>query len=396
MDISYNELFDIPDGAKLTHCISTTMSMSPEEQLRIICAARGIEKLNIRDITGIILWSKDKFRFYFDDRKTDMLSSSVLGSPYATAALLRMNSAAPTDKAVFHPKIILIRFELDGEAHYRLLISSRNLTSANDVFETGAQFVSAPRRDDAPNHNIHELLEYLQGGESSELTAELKERDLIIPAVKDSSVRITVSGINGRQQDEEFVKLLEAEKARQKKQLYILSPDYETAKEKLESHRVFAPKGIKTHAKLYYLPEENGGTVWLGSCNLSEHAMNGTNVECMAKITNVGKYFSVGNDTFTVFGTECEPVKEAKKYEGASRYGVIEKLAEFVRSSNFGGDDHIKAFKRYSKVEIQPSFAVKGNEEIEYLPLGYPEKDDNNNSRWKKLNKEYIIIASAL
>ena len=394
MNISYNEFFSMPcTEMKMTHLICTTMSMSADEQLRIIACKFGLERICKCDTDRLIEHSKGKFFFYFDDRKTDMQSSDMTGYPKLTAALLDMDKPAPSDSNVFHPKIMLARYAAGDDVSYRALISSRNLTSADDVFETGVMLVSAPRRNDAPNHNIHELLEYLDDPQTKGLADEIKGLDLILPD-ECSSVKITVSGINGQPQDSELVDILKKEENSTEKRLYILSPDYETAQDKLKSHRVYAPKKIKnhenkeTHAKLYYLPDVDGGTVWLGSCNLSDSAMTGKNIECMAKITNVGKYFSVDSDNeiFTVFGTECVRVREARKFDGSARYEVIKKLSEFVQSSEFSGRDYINT-KRFAKVNIETGYTIKGKEVIEYLPLGFPEKYyNNNNTRWRKID----------
>ncbi|WP_294473278.1 hypothetical protein [uncultured Ruminococcus sp.] len=385
MNISYNEFFAMPcTEMKMTHLICTTMSMSAEEQLRIIACKFGVKSICARNSDRLIEHSKGKFFFYFDDRKTDMQCSVMTAFPKLTAALLDMDKPAPSDSNVFHPKIMLARYAAGDDVSYRALISSRNLTSA-DVFETGVMLVSAPRRNDAPNHNIHELLEYLDDPETKELADEIKGLDLILPD-ECSSVKITVSGINGQPQDRELVDILKKEENDTNKRLYILSPDYETAQDKLERHRVYAPQ--KTHAKLYYLPDADGGTVWLGSCNLSDSAMNGKNIECMAKITNVGKYFSVDsdNDIFTVFGTKCERVTEARKFDGSARYEVIKKLSEFVQSSEFSGEDSLKTW-RIAKVQIETRYTIKGKEVIEYLPLGFPEKDNNKDEpRWRNIN----------
>ena len=396
MNISYNEFFSMPcTEMKMTHLICTTMSMSADEQLRIIACKFGVKSICAHNTEWLIEHSKGKFFFYFDDRKTDMQSSDITGYPKLTAALLDMDKPAPSDSNVFHPKIMLARYAAGDDVSYRALISSRNLTSADDVFETGVMLVSAPHRNDAPNHNIHELLEYLNDPETKGLADEIKGLDLILPD-ECSSVKITVSGINGQPQDNELVDILKKEENDTNKRLYILSPDYETAQDKLNSHRVYAPKKIKnhenkeTHAKLYYLPDVNGGTVWLGSCNLSDNAMNGKNIECMAKITNVGKYFSVDsvNDIFTVFGKECVRVREARKFDGSARYEVIKKLSEFVQSSEFSGKDRLKTW-RYAKVIIETRYTIKGKEVIEYLPLGFPENDNEDKPRWRNINIKY-------
>lgn len=388
MCITYKSLFELPTEAELTHCICTTMSMSLEEQLRIVGCACGLSVINKGNSSAASQLCKDKFRFYFDDRKSDMHHSSVFSFPELIAALLEMRRPAPRDKAVFHPKMILVRYVLKEEVYYRLQISSRNLTSEEETFETGAQLVSVPCKDNTSNHNIHDLLIYLDAKKefiTDSMIDELKERNFMIPGSVNSNIKITVSGINGgQQQDSELVELLDNESNTQDKCLYILSPDYETAQEKIDMHRVYAPKEGKTHAKLYYLPEKDGGTVWLGSGNLSDAAMKGSNVECMVKITNSGNYFSVdeSNDTFCAFGNECVRVIKAKEYTGNSRYGVIAKLASFIEKTVFSGKDYFNRV-RISKVSIATTYK-RTSESIQYLPLGY--RDD----KWRDIGTLYV------
>lgn len=463
--IRYEALFDRPGDEVVTDCICTTMSMSNDEMLRILGSYCKLKEIKSSNIGSILDRCKDKFRFYYDARKTNMKSLVSYNDQSVTAAVLKMQRPAPANYDVFHPKIVLVRIQSqskENEYSYRLQVSSRNLTSGTDTFETGVQLESVPC--DTKNHNLDDLLDYLKPNKellvdeffkyfdtasksylnkfikykeeiinSPELTKklsafietiedvnqnrkssnkivivgekkitgakryleklrplledwnkldrmsqELKKLSFVIPCMPDAGTEIIVSGINDKTQHELWDILKNEEKA-----LHILSPDYETGQDMIRSHNVYAPKPAatqKTHAKLYYYPEKD--TLWLGSCNLSEAAMTGKNVECMVKVTNVGGAVTFDNNVFTVFGTECERIQIAKPYEGGSDYGLYEKLADFLEKTEFSGKDHIATF-RFCSIKVDSKFENE-NVEISFLPLGF-----DRNINWQKWdNKE--------
>ncbi len=424
MRISYEDFFVLPEGAEITELICTTMSMDIREQLKILGCRKLDEHVVVSDDYYPVLCDFiSNSYFFFDADKTSVACPDFKFAPRLVAALYAMQYPVTVSTGVFHPKIMLLRYVLAGEVYYRLQVSSRNLTaeSGESTFEVGVQLLGKKSgKIKAKNHNLDELLvrlaDYVKDGQDkkkkdrvSEIAKELKDIVFVLPAKPESDILVSVSGF-GQRQDAALVEQWESENNRNPKRLYILSPDYETKKEQIEIfHRVYAPvwenaeestdsvkesKWRSTHAKLYWWPDKK--TVWLGSCNSSDAAMYGANVECMIRITDINDEITVEDerDTLYVFGIKCERVTEGKEWSDNEEYNLIRLLNRFAERCVITGEDKKITYRKPKvtiKVTDEALDVIEKEEEnpelyLECLPLGMEEEVDGK-TKWKRIER---------
>ncbi len=426
ISITYEQLFDIQDEYEVTELICTTMSFEIDEQIKILgCMMKkaemkrvnenfsGTQNALLSEVTAVI----NKCYFFYDKERTDFKLDKADNYAGLYTALLAMHCPVKAENGVFHPKIILCRYEnKNKKVFYKLLVSSRNLTCLHS-FEVGVQLTGEHNSDpnDKPNHNLCELVKWLAERVSDkEKSDRLKERakelesfSFKAPGKEPKDILIRVSGIDlGQgQQDEELVDQWEKENKSGKsgkKELYILSPDYETDKHQIEEyHNIYYPtqmdenscdqgkttdqnedKGVNTHAKLYYFPGKE--TVWLGSCNSSEAAMKGKNIECMVRIRGIKDDLIKADDEFLwVFERKC--MRYLKGIDNkCDKYKLCKQLSEILDNCEIKGkDERSKDGKRLANISIR-SIKLEEGYRLELLPLGMHEKDNKDESKWQE------------
>lgn len=429
--ISYESFFVLPEGTKVTDLICTTMSLEFEEQLKIIGCMYGKKTIIVGEDAFYPSMKEaiGKCCFFYDvDKANIKIETPVKEDARLVTMLYSMQYPIKMKTAgVFHPKIILLRYELNGEACYRLQVSSRNLTNSNP-FEVGVQLLGVRREGNAvKKHNLDDFLLFLADNVTDDkkerfvnvLAGELAKLDFVLPAKLQNEVVVTVSGITGNAQENELVTQWDRENEGGNQCLRILSPDYETAKEQIEIfHKIYKPfleekgeetKGateiswIPSHAKLYYYPEKK--MVWLGSCNSSKSAMKGTNIECMVRISEVEDEILIEkgeSSVITVFGTKCMRMTEGKGLAGNEEYDLKKLLNQFIEGCSIKGEDSrdINGEKRQVNLVFQfrenAVLALKTMEDkklsLECLPLGMAEKKGEDKSKWERIMRESVKL----
>jgi len=416
MNISFKSFFYLPEGAEIKNIIFTTMSMDISTTAKMLSLAFYPDTTEIKPGT-IRPWiekNKNKIMFFYQNNYSDK-SSGSLNLCDANAVnlepdiriLLKQLCYPVKCKNVFHPKIILLRYcGQDGLSHYRLHVSSKNITESKS-FECGIQLCGeiVNNCSVAANHNLSCFFDFLSKQEmNDEQAAVLKdisgELEKVIFYIPDSNskVQIFVSGEElGIRQDDELINQWENDK-----RLFILSPDYETGQKQFELHHIYGPvndedKFVPTHAKLYYLPQtasdDKTGTLWIGSCNSSEAAMN-KNIECMARIDNVANkvFHKSDDDTLSVFGYKCIRLNESRLK--SSDFNLEWMINAFISAHKFSGTDS-KAANGCRQVSVEilnidKEWSIPEGTNVELLPLGMSESSGNA-TKWKSVLKDTKI-----
>ena len=402
MEISYHKFFKLPEGAGIRDVLWTTMTLDPMEQLRMIACAHGMDSFALDSATREILRGDiGRFRFFYDENTTNMEAWSRLGDAEHAAMLHKMCRPIRREGGVFHPKLILLRYRLKDQARCRLLVSSRNLTEL-DAFEVGVQLEG--EQADAPNHNLHMLLQMLaqQVVEPSEadclraMSEEIAGMRFVSETSPKDEICVTVSGIQSAAnapvvpQCPELVVQWKRENQGGEKLLRILSPDYETAETQFRNHHIYQPEG-NTHAKLYYLPASGGqDRLWLGSCNSSHTAMEGKNVECMVRIAREqipGVSACEEDNTLMVFGRKCSLVTSPGGQKDPASAQLLQDLNRILGELSFSGTegrtgDGKRSVTVFVTFPPQPKNLPDGTT-LTCLPLGMEEKTSNGSKKWK-------------
>lgn len=387
--ICQSSLFNVT-GYTLDYAVCTTMSMDAGAAMKTVVQALHPEMKKVSmELKRILVGAKDKFAFFYDEKSG--INYSDYKADIRLSAYIESFSHAVKAKKVFHPKITLARFINNSDAGhvYRLQVSSKNITSSNS-FETGVQLRSVPKNK-TPNHNLCKFIEILNEAIENKTTkAKLKDicKDLeklsfVLVEDKDNEtdkVHITVSGEELGTTQKELIDAL-----KQPCKMIILSPDYETAQDKLADYHVYAPVGVATHAKLYYKTDTK--TLWIGSSNLSEAGM-GKNIECMVRIKDACGIDISDLEKTVVFGTECTRITESKIPNNS--FSCSKKLNEFINAHNFSIEDDVDGngfFYPYITITQKTNYTLPQELTIYLLPAGMSEFSRSNHSKWIDYSK---------
>ncbi len=333
-----------------------SMDTASMVQMCALCLRPDNAKISEIELRAIALEAKGKLVFCYDNKHngakfhpfTEDFTSTDLSTLFAQLAVGITGFKAP----FFHPKIILLHYTMPpkggnaAEDKFRLLVSSKNLTTAH-MFETGVWLESTPVLEETlPNHNLNTFLSFLKVKQPQAtnpvLNAFADYEDwgslaFVLPAAQgrdaQGAVEVRFSGLcdlnctqeslnqalqkdlqaadQAKQQANRLLKFCSLKHWLNKKtRMVILSPDYETPLQSLAQHQIFKPQNLPTHAKLYYHPAKK--CLWLGSSNCSEGGMQ-NNIECMVQLQNVQCItIDPKSDTVTVFGIPCERVTQSK------------------------------------------------------------------------------------
>lgn len=385
-------LWQAPEEYVLDSLIATTMLLDVSSAIRTLLQSQspGQEWLSKGEMSAYLasLAEGGRCHFFYDKQKGIQAAG---GHPQFIRAVLEMCHPV-RHSHVFHPKIILARFRPRsgaGDCCYHLQVSSKNLTEA-DAFEVCAQLYTQPG---LPNHNLPDLLQFLSNQANSsefseialDMIRDLKSLQFVTEGAK--NVEVIVSGINGITQ-KSLLKNLGCEQGERlpislpkDRNMIILSPDYETAQDKLEGFPVYAPREVATHAKLYCDLKKK--TVWLGSSNLSDNGMAG-NVECMVRFQPVSGAFPAEHigQNVQVFGIPCSRTTVSCIPKG--KLAAETALSQFIQNHNFS---MIENRTSDGKLQVKVKVSLTGQEEIfpEILPYGMAEQMTTGASRWKTL-----------
>lgn len=400
--ICQSSLFNVK-GYTLDFAVCTTMSMDAGAAMKTVVQALHPEmkKVNM-ELKRILVGAKDKFAFFYDEKSG--INYSDYKADIRLSAYIESFSHAVKAKKVFHPKITLARFINNSDAGhviYRLQVSSKNITSSNS-FETGVQLRTVPKNE-MSNHNLCRFIEFLNKAIENDTTNKAIENDTTKAKLNDicneleklsfvlvddednqtDKVYITVSGEELGTTQKELIDAL-----KQPCKMIILSPDYETAQDKLADYHVYAPVGVATHAKLYYKTDTK--TLWIGSSNLSEAGM-GKNIECMVRIKDACGIDISDLEKTVVFGTECTRITESKILNNS--FSCSKKLNEFINAHNFSIEDAVDGNGCfYPCITITPKadYTLPSGFKISLLPAGMSEFTNStsvNESKWKDYSK---------
>ncbi len=331
----------VPDGFDIDIVICTTMSIDPSVMIQTIFQIEypSLSKVK-KEQVDIVLGCENKFRFFYDKKESiNFENDSCIESALSDCSIVVLKNLAFPVKhngPIFHPKIILIRFKnKDNESYYRLMVSSKNLTSSYS-YEVAVILESIKIDFEKPNHNIADFLNFLteKSKEDEKIKSIAEEINnyqfvLLNEDCTDREVNIRFSGCNdGLDKQENLLKCLKEKKD----EMLILSPSYETKQECIDKYFVYEPKQEKTNAKLYYLTDEN--ILWVGSSNLSEGGLQ-ENVECMVEIHKADGVIKIDENEINVFGTPCVRVTDATTIKPNK---AIEILNAFIDDHAFYSD----------------------------------------------------------
>lgn len=159
--LDYGQLLNPPpEGYILTKAVGTTYSLDldiimimPVAMLHAESLDRPKEELRIDIIDGLVN-SASKISIYYQEGKLKVPRRYHFLMAFWEKSLHQVRMPSPVGS--FHPKIWVIRFDHEDEHQpsiYRLIITSRNLTSSNDhdvVLETESTVSNTIQRRNAP------------------------------------------------------------------------------------------------------------------------------------------------------------------------------------------------------------------------------------------------------
>lgn len=403
--------------------IATTMSVDISEIIRLcsqICFP-NIDKLNEKHIKYSLNYLKDRMWVFYDRRHIHNLVDEKVGNISTKNCVMADQFVYPIncDSPCFHPKIILVRYHLPNQEEpkkygYRLQVSSKNLTGSRSYEVACVLDGMVDDNQSTINHNLFDFVKYLEKnggieeGTFNQISEELNKVKFSLldkSYNQDVEIKVVVSGKNITTQETLLSKLCPfEEKSGDKKSenWFVLSPDYETSQNAIENLPIYRPKGIPTHAKLYFHSiDENNSEFWIGSANASSAGLC-ENVECMVHIKGDFEKPQEDDDGVKFWGREFERVEESKMEKKKVSWELHNSLITFInehkislieKKSKLGKNE----WRRSCDVHIDSSNDNSNSDTtIFFLPLGMNEVTQNGDSKWQewKEKKKYSFSGS--